>query len=451
MSIYNKLNLINKKINGLVSIFDHDHLVKDNSLTYLAKDNINYFGYPTTASSDILNGYISPYNATVINKLNNSNAVCFGKTSMDGLGMGGSNLTANTGPVYNPYDLSRISGGSSGGSAAFNSYNIVDFTLGTDTGDSIRKPASYCGNIGVKPSYGRISRYGIIPYASSLDHVGYFTNSISKACKILDIIKGRDDKDMTSLNDDNHFYYQHLKDDLKGKKIGIIKNIYDLIYIDKLKNDLDDFIKILKDKGAIVEFVSLDHQLLQAILPTYLVIANCEASANHSNLDGIRFGNQYSGKDLDEIMINSRTNGLTYNIRKRFLFGSYGLYQENQELIFNKAKRVRRLIVDEYLSKTNDYDAIINLASLNVAPKINDISNVDESKDEYLIGENHLVIANFCGIPSLTMPFTTIDQLPIGININTKFKDEQMLFNIAYSFEKIIKINDLKDKINYEL
>ena len=450
--IYDKLLKVQEQTNSFVTILKPEEIkVNPNKdlpladLNYVAKDNFNTIGIKTTASSNILGNYIPVYNATVINKLNNAGATLLGKTSMDELGMGGTNLSAATGPVYNPWDLTRIPGGSSGGSAAVMATGTVDFALGTDTGDSIRKPAGYTGVIGVKPTYGRVSRYGVIPYASSMDHIGYFTSNVNNAAKILKEIAGFDPCDMTSSHTEVKDYTSLLDSNLKGKKIALIKNIYDLIAEQTIKDSLDNLIKELELKGSKVDFVTLNEELLRSILPTYLIIVNSEASANHSNLDGLRFGVSKTGEEMTDIMINSRTTGLSYNIRKRFVFGSYGLFEENQKDVYTKAQQIRRLVCDEYFNKTNEYDAVINVSNLHIAPKVDDI-NIDELNDEYLIGENHLVIANFNGYPSMTLPLCFSNNMPIGLNITTKPFMEEEMFNIGLAIEEITKLKDLVAK-----
>ena len=347
-----------KKLNAIVTFIDHSEQIEavkkmDPSLPLYGvpiaiKDNFNTKGIRTTASSRILDNYVPIYDATVIKKLKNAGAILFAKTSMDELGMGGTNLNAYTGKVNNPYDVSRISGGSSGGSAALVAEGVVPVAMGTDTGDSIRKPAAYCGVVGFKPTYGRISRYGVIPYASSLDHVGFFTTCIEDAARMLEVCAGRDDHDMTSSYEKVEEYEKNLNSDIRGKKIAILENVMNSIEDQRIVDNFNEVILKLEKRGAIVERVSMDETLLQTLLPVYLIIANAEACANHSNLDGVRFGMREDGNDLEEIMINSRTKGFSSAVRKRFVLGSYSLFVENQEKLFRKAQKVRRVIVDEY-------------------------------------------------------------------------------------------------------
>ena len=399
------------------------------------KDNISTKGIRTTASSRILDNYVPVFDAHVIAKLKAAGAVVAVKTSMDELGMGGTNLNAYTGKVNNPYDFERISGGSSGGSAALTDAGVVALALGTDTGDSIRKPAAYCGVVGFKPTYGRISRYGVIPYASSLDHVGCFTTCVKDAAAALEVLAGRDDRDMTSSYEPVGHYAEALNSDLKGKRIAVLANVMDSIKDEAILKNFDVLCEKLKARGAIVEKVKMNDELLETLLPVYLIIANAEACANHSNLDGVRFGMREEGANLEEIMINSRTKGFSSAVRKRFVLGSWSLFVENQEKLFRKAQKVRRVIVDAYADVLKDYDVVLASAASTTAPKP-DESNDEKMSDTYLVAENHMVLGNLSGYPSITVPCGFVEGLPIGVNLTAKAFDEQNLLNIAKAIEE---------------
>ncbi len=411
------------------------------------KDNVSTKGIRTTASSKILDNYVPVYDATIVRKLRDAGAIVVAKSSMDELAMGGTNLTAYTGPVHNPYDIQRMSGGSSGGSAALVASGAVPFAIGSDTGDSVRKPAAFCGVIGVKPTYGRISRYGIIPYSSSLDHVGYFTRTIEDAAIALEVLAGRDEKDMTSSTRPVERYSEGLNQDLHGKKIGILKNVVDANHNEKTKALFDDHVKSLEAAGAEVVPITMNEDLLMAILPTYYLIANCEATANHSNLDGVRFGVREPGKTLEELMVNSRTQGLSSFIRKRFVIGSYGLLDENQERLFRKAQRVRRLIVEDFAKALASVDAIMALASSDIAPKLDDHS-LDNLSNTYLIAENFMVLGNFSGYPSVTLPIGLVDGCPIGVNYTAKPFREKELFSLLSGVESLTGCKGMVKEVN---
>ncbi len=456
-SVNEKLKDIQDKFNPIVSFCDLDKQLtqqelneydKDNFFfqrVICLKDNFNYVGSVTSASSKILSNYISPYNATVVEKLIKAGALFAAKTSLDEFGMGGTNKSALTGPVLNPFDPKRISGGSSGGSAVVVATEAVSFALGSDTGDSVRKPASYCGIVGVKPTYGRISRFGVIPYASSLDHVGYFTSNVKDAACALTTLAGRDNKDMTSLDAPVLDYCGLLSDDVSGKKIAVLDNVLNNVTNPVVKDETLKLIKELEKAGAIITHISLDDDLLRCLLPTYYIIANCEATANHSNLDGINFGCTVVGNDTNEIMINSRTQGFSPMIRKRFIIGSYSLFEENQDRLLRKAQKVRRVISNTFNKVFEEYDVVLAPASGDVAPLLD--QKVDNELDNnYMISENFMVFANFLGLPSMTVPMAKIDGLPVGVNITCRKLEEVTMFNVGLKIEELVDFKRWEDK-----
>lgn len=445
---YEKVVAYQDKLNATITAIDPKDIDYDKlegklkGIPVALKDNVSTKGIKTTAASRILDNYYPVYDATIVEKLRKEGAVFVAKASMDELAMGGSNLTSMIGPCHNPYDLNRISGGSSGGSAVLVASGAVSVAIGSDTGDSVRKPAGYCGVVGVKPTYGRISRYGIIPYASSLDHVGYFTRNIKDASLVLEVLAGRDDHDMTSSFEKVDEYSKLLNSNVEGKKILVFDNVVENIREDIIINSFNNVIKGLEEKGAVIKHVRFDDKLMKALFPTYFIIANAEATANHSNLDGIRFGHRVDGNTMEEIMINTRTRGFSSFIKQRFVVGSYSLFEENQERLLKKAQRVRRLIVDEVMKELKDADCLIAPASGNVAPLIKG-NKSDELAPEYLIAENHLVIGNFGGLPSLTQPMGFKDNLPFGVNITCNPFKEADMFNIALEIEEITGLKDL--------
>ena len=428
---YSKLTEVNAKLNAVVTAVEP----QEGLIPIVLKDNVNTKGILTTASCRILDNYVPIYNAHIVDRLKANNFNIIAKASMDELAMGGTNLSALTGPVCNPYDLERISGGSSGGSAVLVASGVVPCAIGSDTGDSVRKPASYCGVVGVKPTYGRISRYGIIPYSSSLDHVGYFTTNVEDACLMLKVLAGRDDRDMTSSYREVPDYLAALNSDVKGKKVLVFKNVIDAISNEAIRDLFDKVVADLRAKGAIIKEVTFDETLMKAILPTYYIIANAEATANHSNLSGLIYGHQEAGKDIDEIMTNSRTAGFGPWIKKRFVIGSYALFEENQERILRKAQKIRRLIVDEVNRELAQADILIAPAAKGVAPKIKEEST-NELTNEYLIADNHMIIGNFAGLPSMTLPMGFVEGLPVGVNITANPFKEQGMFEVAKASEE---------------
>ena len=430
--------------NSFVTIMDKKDEVCSNSILsgipYALKDNISTKGILTTASSNILKDYIPLYDATIYKKLKNSGAVLMGKTVLDELAMGGTGTTGHTGIVRNPWNKDRMIGGSSAGSAASVALGIVPFAIGSDTGDSIRKPAAYGGVVGYKPTYGRISRYGLFSFASSLDHVGVFARSVKDVSYVMDVVKGHDDKDMTSLPDEDVSYASELDNDVSGKKLFYIK---EAIEIDNGNNELKEIISNFKsvlekckELGMIVEEVSFDKELLEAIYPVYNVISCAEATSNNSNLTGIPFGNRVDGKNVNDIMMNTRTNGFSELIKRRFVIGSYVLQKDNQERLFLNACRVRRLIVNRMNELFEKYDGLIMPTSGNIAPLFDDAS--DKLSDEYLILGNHLVIGNFGGFPSISIPSGFVNDMPVSVNITGRAKEDSLVLNMANKVESLL-------------
>ena len=448
----NKSKSAMEKLNPYVTIMDEyislDSESKLNGVPYSIKDNFSTKGILTTGSSNILKDYIPPFDSTVYKKLKQSGAALVGKTVLDELAMGGSGLTGHTGIVRNPYDTTRIAGGSSAGSVVSVAANLVPFSIGSDTGDSVRKPSSYCGVVGFKPTYGRISRYGLFPFASSLDHVGVITRNVLDAAIVVDVLKGKDKMDMTTLEDDNISYSDNLVNDLKGKKLFYIKEIVDKENVNneetiKILDNFYEKVNDLKERGALVEEVSIDKKLLECIYPIYFIISCAESTSNNSNLTGFIFGNKMEGKTPEEIMINTRTKGFAEMIKRRFVIGSYILERENQERLFINAKRARNMIVTKINELLSEHDALILPTTGTVAPKINPTNEPDRLSSEYLLLENHLDIGNFGGYPSITIPCGFVNDMPIGLSITCKQREDLKCLNIAYSIESTMPYKDM--------
>ena len=365
------------------------------------------------------------------------------KTALDEFGMGGSGTTCHTGPVLNPWDKTRMCAGSSAGSACAVASGVYPFALGSDTGDSIRKPAAYCGIVGYKPTYGMLSRYGLFPFASSLDHCGVLTRSVLDAAIVTDIMKGKDVHDMTSWDSSNIHLQEALTGNVEGKKLFYIKEICDINNYpnasDTLKEHLNNFFKtldLLKTKKAVVQEVSVDAKLLKAIASVYVVISCAEATSNMSNLTGIIFGPRSNKKDVFEMMKEHRTLGFSPLIKRRFVIGSYVLQKENQERYFKNAQRVRRLIVDKMKELFKEYDALILPVASGPAKKLDEDKDVIDANTNVL--EEHLQIGNFGGFPSITIPNGFINSLPVGINITGNCYDDENVLNIAYTLEGLM-------------
>ena len=437
--------------NSFVTIMDNKEELEGNSILrgipYALKDNISTKGILTTASSNILKDYIPLYNATIYKKLKESGAVLMGKSVLDELAMGGTGTTGHTGIVRNPWNKERMIGGSSAGSAAAVALGIVPFAIGSDTGDSIRKPAAYGGVVGYKPTYGRISRYGLFAFASSLDHLGVFARSVKDVSYVMDIVKGHDEKDMTSLPDEDILYVDNIDNDIKGKKLFYIKEIVDK---SKYTNSntikiIDDFNKLLdtlKDKGYEIYEESMDENILKALKPVYTSISCAEVTSNNSNLTGISFGHREKGESAMDVIKNFRTKNFSSLIKRRFVIGSFILQKENQEKYFINAKKVRRVVVNTFNELFTKYDGLILPAQSDIAPKICDTTD-EMGKDENVL-DNHLVIGNFGGYPSITLPCNKLEGMPVGINITSGFKNDSYMLAVANDIEKIIK-EDIHD------
>lgn len=417
-------------------------------IPYAAKDNYSTKGILSTGSSNILKDYVPVYDATVITKLKEQNSVLIGKTVLDELAMGGTGMNGHTGKCINPWskDLNRMSGGSSGGSAVAVAAGIVPFALGSDTGDSVRKPAAYCGIVGFKPTWGRISRYGVFPFCPSLDHVAYFTRTVKDSAYLLDVLAGFDKNDSTSARLETINYSKNINTDIKGYKIACIKEIEESIYDDVVKANIVEVKNKLRELGAVVEDVHIDLALLRAIYPVYMVLSCAEATSNNANLDGIKFGPRAEGKDIDEVVINSRTQGFSELVKRRFVIGSYCLAKQNKEKLFVRAQKIRRLIVDALNKIYENYDLILCPAAGDIAPKFEG-RNTEKLSNEYLIAENHLALGNFAGLPSITIPSGFHKEMPIGVNFMGKAFHELDVFNVASALEEVLPCKNQVAKV----
>ena len=436
---------IQDKCNAFVTILDDAKGVKvtDNLLSgipYGVKDNYSTKDILSTGSSNTLKDYVPFFDATAVKKLNDAGAIKVNKTAMDEFGMGGTGTTAHTGVQRNPWDLSRMCAGSSSGSAAAVAAGVYPYALGSDTGDSIRKPAAYCGIVGYKPTYGMISRYGLFAFASSLDHCGVLTRSVLDAAIVVDNMKGIDENDMTSWDSSKI----HLADACTGKvdnmKLCYIKEIVDPAKYKnaskELKEHLDNFYKTIekcRSLGFVVDEVSVDDDLLKALPSVYVVISCAEATSNMSNLTGIVFGPRGKGDNYIDMMKDHRTKGFSPLIKRRFVIGSYVLQKENQERYFKNAQRVRRLLVNRWKEIFKDYDAVILPVGSGPAKHLD--GSLDILNQDTAVLEEHLQIGNFGGFPSITIPNGFVSNLPVGVNITGNCYEDEKVLNIAYVLE----------------
>ena len=446
-----KAHLVQEKYNAFVTILDEAKPlpVNDNLLSgipYGVKDNYSTKGILSTGSSNTLKDYVPFFDATAVINLNNANAVKIGKTVMDEFGMGGTGTTGHTGVVKNPWNPERMCAGSSAGSACSVAAGVYPYATGTDTGDSIRKPAAYCGIVGYKPTYGMISRYGVFPFASSLDHLGVLTRNVKDAAIVVDNMKGIDKNDMTSWDSKDINLRDSIDNNVKGKKLCYIKEICDISNYKnpskELVEHLSNFMKtveLCKTLGMQVDEVSIDKTLLNALHSVYVVISSAEATSNMSNLTGIIFGPRSDGDNYIDMMKNYRTKGFSPLIKRRFVIGSYVLQAENKERYFYNAQRVRRLIVDKWKELFKEYDAVILPVGSGPAKYLD--GSKDVVSEDTSILEEHLQIGNFGGFPSITIPNGFIDNLPVGVNITGNCYDDINVLNIASSLE---------DSMNYK-
>lgn len=410
-------------------------------IPFVIKDNFSTQGIETTAGSNILNGYVPLYDATVYERLIKAKAILIGKTTLDELAMGGTGMTGHKGYQYNPFDptKTRQIGGSSSGSAAAVSSGMVPFSLGSDTGDSVRKPASYAGLVGFKPTWGRISRFGLFPFAPSLDHVAYFTRSVEDAALLTNVLSGEDEKDATSSNLPLPVY--HFSKTIAGKKIAIIQEVMDSIQNPVILQRFYQTVEALKKAGARVDLIHYPLSLLQAIYPTYMTISCAEATSNNANLDGLKFGPGYQGKTYQDVMMQARTNGFSELIKRRFVIGSFVLMKENQEDLFLRAQRVRRMMVEALENIYRTYDVIYLPAAPTIAPKFTDSS--DRLSSQYLIADSHLALGNFAGLPSVTIPLGFEQNMPFGANIMGRAFEEATTLEVAYVIEQFTGLKNL--------
>ena len=403
------------------------------------KDNICVKGTKTTCSSKILENFVAPYSATVAEKLQKENIITLGKMNMDEFAMGSSTENSGIKITKNPWDLERVPGGSSGGSAAAVAANLVPWALGSDTGGSIRQPASLCGIVGLKPTYGLVSRYGLVAYASSLDQIGPLTKDVRDAAKLLTIIAGKDEKDSTSEENGNINYENSLKNDVKGLKIGVPKEFFGEGINEEVKSKLYEAIEIYKELGAEIDEFSLD--IAKYALATYYIIADAEASSNLGRFDGIRYGHrteEYS--NIDEIFKKSRSEGFGDEVKRRIIFGTYVLSSGYYDAYYKKAQKVRTLVSNEFNKAFEKYDVILTPTSPTTAFKIGEKSG---NPMQLYLADIDTVSVNVAGLPAISIP-CGIDSkgLPVGMQlIGNKFKEETIL-NAAYTFEQEYKFRE---------
>ncbi len=400
------------------------------------KDNICTKGVRTTCASKMLENFISPYDATVMEKINQEHMISLGKLNMDEFAMGASTEYSYFKKTRNPRNLKTVPGGSSGGSAAAVAANMVPWALGSDTGGSIRQPASFCGVVGLKPTYGLVSRYGLVAFASSLDQIGPITKDVEDAAILLNVIAGHDEKDTTSIKTEKKDYTKALKNDVKGLKIGIPKEYFGEGINEEVKQKLEQAIEKYKELGAEIEEFSLD--IADYALATYYIIACAEASSNLGRFDGIRYGYRTKNfTNLKELFKNSRSEGFGAEVKRRIILGTYVLSSGYYDAYYKKAQQVRTLVKKEFDKAFAKYDVLLTPTSPTVAFEIGTKSN---NPLEMYLADICTVSVNIAGLPGISIPCGTDSKgMPIGMQLIGNHFAEDTILNVAYAYEQATK------------
>jgi aspartyl-tRNA(Asn)/glutamyl-tRNA(Gln) amidotransferase subunit A len=390
-------------------------------------------GTKTSCGSKMLDNFISPYDATVVDKLNQSGAIMLGKLNMDEFAMGSSNETSYYGPVKNPWATDCVPGGSSGGSACAVAARLTPAATGTDTGGSIRQPAALCGITGLKPTYGRVSRYGMIAFASSLDQAGPMTRSAEDAAILLQAMSGFDPKDSTSVDQAVPDYQANLNNDLTGLKIGLPKEFFNADLSSDMAQLIDNAIAEYKKLGAEIKEISLPNMNLS--IPVYYVIAPAECSANLSRFDGVRFGYRCQNPaDLTDLYVRSRGEGFGAEVKRRILMGTYALSAGYYDAYYIKAQKARRLISDDFKQALTEVDVIMGPVSPSTAFKLGEKTS---DPIEMYLADIYTIAVNLAGLPGMSIPAGFIDGKPVGLQIIGDYFAEQRLLNVAHRYQQV--------------
>lgn len=400
------------------------------------KDNINLKDTKTTASSKILENFVSPYDATVSTKLKENLIPILGKVNLDEFAMGSSTENSAFKITRNPWDTNKVPGGSSGGSAAAVAGYEATLALGSDTGGSIRLPASFCGIVGMKPTYGRVSRYGLIAFASSLDQIGPFARNVEDTALLLEAISGHDHHDSTSLDIPVPAFSKALNKDIKGSKVGVIKELLAEGVSPDVKNAVENAIKMYKELGA--EIVEISLPLLEYSIGVYYILATAEASSNLARFDGVKYGHRTKDpKNLLEMYTKTRSEGFGDEVKRRIMLGTYALSAGYYDAYYKKAQQLRRLIKEDFDRAFEKVDILVSPTCPNTAFEIG--SKIEDPLSMYLT-DIGTISANLAGIPGMSLPCGyDSDGMPIGLQILAPALQEEKLFNMAYNFEQAAK------------
>ncbi|KIQ93757.1 Glutamyl-tRNA(Gln) amidotransferase subunit A [Anoxybacillus thermarum] len=396
------------------------------------KDNIVTKGLRTTCASKILYNFDPIYDATVVERLHQADAVTIGKLNMDEFAMGSSTENSGFQLTRNPWDLERVPGGSSGGSAAAVAAGEVPFALGSDTGGSIRQPAAFCGVVGLKPTYGRVSRYGLVAFASSLDQIGPITRNVEDNAYLLQVIAGLDPMDSTSANVDVPDYVSALTGDIKGLKIAVPKEYLGEGVSEEVRQSVLQALKVLESLGATWEEVSLPHS--KYALATYYLLASSEASANLARFDGVRYGYRTdNAKNLMEMYKQTRSEGFGNEVKRRIMLGTFALSSGYYDAYYKKAQKVRTLIKQDFENVFEKYDVIIGPTTPTPAFKIG-----EKTSDPLTMYANDILTipVNLAGVPGISIPCGFVNGLPVGLQIIGKHFDESTIYRVAHAFEQ---------------
>ena len=390
-------------------------------------------GTKTTCGSKMLDNFVAPYDATLIKKMNDAGLIMLGKTNMDEFAMGSSNETSFYGPVKNPWDESRVPGGSSGGSASAVAARLSPAATGTDTGGSIRQPSSFCGITGLKPTYGRVSRYGMVAFASSLDQGGPMTQTAEDAALIMNIIAGFDEHDSTSTEKPTDNYTEKLNNSIKGLKIGLPKQYFDESLDNNVAEVIENGLKELEKLGAKCVDVELPHTELS--IPAYYVVAPAECSSNLSRYDGVRFGHRCKEpKDLSDLYCRSRQEGFGKEVKRRIMTGTYVLSAGYYDAYYIKAQKIRQIISNDFQNVFKNVDIIAGPTTTGVAFKLNE--KLNDPISMYL-SDLYTVSVNLAGLPAISVPSGFINKLPVGMQLIGNYFQESLLMNVAHQYQKV--------------
>lgn len=403
------------------------------------KDNIVTEGIETTCASKILDGFNPIYSATVVEKLREAGMVTVGKVNMDEFAMGSANENSAIKKVHNPWDFDRAPGGSSGGSAAAVAAGEVPFTLGSDTGGSIRQPAAFCGVVGMKPTYGRVSRYGLVAFASSLDQIGPITRNVRDNALLLEAIAGVDEHDSTSANVEVPNYADQLTGDIKGLKVAVPKEYLAEGVSEGVKAQVLAAIEKLKELGATVDEVSLPHS--KYALAAYYIISSSEASSNLSRFDGIRYGFRAEADNLEDLYLQTRAQGFGDEVKRRIMLGTYSLSAGTYDAYYKKAQQVRTLIKQDFDKVFEEYDVIVGPTTPTTAFKLGE--NLDDPMTVYA-NDILTVPINLAGVPAISIPCGFDNEMPVGLQIIGKYFEEGTIYRVADAFEKATDFHNAK-------